>query len=62
MESAVQFQLIDLLLAMTLSLSVRHTLHKSQVWCHAVLSFQFTYAPLRGRTQGGILLLLVFIL
>jgi len=31
MKSAVQFRLIDLILAMTVCLPVRHTLHNSQV-------------------------------
>jgi len=31
MKSAAQFRFIDLILAMTVYLSVRHTLHKSQV-------------------------------
>jgi len=39
------------------------TLHKSQVHGPGVmqLSLQFNYAPVRGRTLGRILLLLVFI-
>jgi len=64
MKSAAQFRLIDLIFAMTVYLPVRHTLHKSQVHgpgVIAVLSLQFTYAPLRGRTSEWILLLLVFI-